>query len=221
MPDVFISNKGEEKASHLSTHNPEKKFFKLPGKVDSSVEKMQYHNHNPFSAFCIYPHKVGFMNQEEDEQVVLIVRRHFLTNVKWILSAIGIMFLPHILKLLDLFSFLPPNYQLVIDLIFYLLALTVVLQGFLSWFFSVNIITNRRVIDVNFDNLIYRRITDAETSHIEDASVIMGSVVRTLFDYSDVNIQTAAETEDIIFEAVPHPDKIAKILSDLRLGDNI
>lgn len=216
MPDVFISPQGDKKED--SPVGVEKKFFELPGPNDS-VEHFPYHNHNPFSSFCVYPHRVGFINQEPDEKIILIIRRHIITNVGWILVAVAISFLPLILKVLPLFSFLPANYQTVINLIFYLLALTVVLQGFLSWFFSVNIITNKRVIDVDFVNLIYRKISDAEISHIEDATTTMGSVVRTLFDFSDVNIQTAAEDKEIEFEAVPHPDKVAKILSELRIRD--
>lgn len=217
MPDVFISDRGKKEDAGKSV---ERKFFELPGPNDS-VEGYPYHNHNPLSAFCVYPHRVEFINQAPNETVVLIVRRHVITNIGWILVAAAIAFLPYILKVLPLFSFLPSSYQMIIDLIFYLLALTVVLQGFLSWFFSVNIVTNKRVIDVDFVNLIYRKISDAELTHIEDATVTMGSVVRTLFDYSDVQIQTAAEIEEIEFEAVPHPDKVAKILSELRIRDRI
>ena len=216
MPDVFISPQGGKKED--AAKSVEKKFFELPGPNDS-VEGFPFHNHNPLSTFCVYPHRVGFINQEPNEKVILIIRRHLITNIGWILVAGAIALLPYILVVVPIFSFLPANYQMVINLIFYLLALTVVLQGFLSWFFSVNIITNKRVIDVDFVNLIYRKISDAEISHIEDATTTMGSVIRTLFDFSDVNIQTAAEDKEIEFEAVPHPDKVAKILSELRIRD--
>jgi hypothetical protein len=43
----------------------------------------------------------------------------------------------------------------------------------------------------------------------------MGGVVRTMFDYGDVFVQTAGEVPRIEFEAVPHPDKVAKILREL------
>jgi hypothetical protein len=217
MPDVFISQKGKSEDAGGSV---ERKFFELPG-PNESVEGYPYHNHNPLSSFCVYPHRVEFINQAPNEKVVLIVRRHPITNIGWVLGAAAIAFLPSVLRVVPLFSFLPTSYQMIINLIFYLLSLTVVLQGFLSWFFSVNILTDKRVIDVDFVNLIYRKISDAEISHIEDATVTMGSVVRTLFDYSDVQIQTAAEIEEIEFQAVPHPDKIAKILSELRIRDRI
>lgn len=203
MPDIFISK-------------PEKaKIFELPG-PDKSVENLPGHNHNPLTSFCYYPHLVDFLDKEPDEKVILLVRRHFITNVPWILLVIALAFSPLVFRVFPLISFLPDRFQSVFVLFWYLLDIAIFFQGFLSWFFSVNIITDKRVIDVEFLNLIYRRITDAEISHIEDVTVAMGSVVRTLFDYGDVTVETAAEFPNIVFESVPHPDRINKILSDLR-----
>ncbi len=199
MPDIFVA---EHKHEHLQEQNHENE---------------KGHNHNPFTSFCYYPHGVGFMNQEPDEEIVLLVRRHLLTNLGWLLLVVLMFLAPTLLATFPILSFLPFNFQQIALLTWYLLALAIGIQGFLSWFFSVNIITNKRIIDVDFENLIYRKVTDAEIGKVEDATVRMGSVVRTLFDYGDVLIQTAAEVPEIEFEAVPHPDRIDRILSDLRL----
>ncbi len=210
MPDIFISEDkvpGKEKKSKLHTK-----------KIETfDPEGMQGHTHNPLAAFCYYPHNVDFINQEPDEKVILLVRRHFITNLGWLALVAVMIVAPSVLSVFPLLDFLPARFQLAAILVWYLLTLAIFIQGFLSWFFSVNIITNKRVIDVDFENLIYRKITDAEIDKIEDATVQMGSVIRTLFDYGDVLIQTAAEIPEIEFEAVPHPDRIDKILSDVRL----
>lgn len=206
MPDIYINPK-EIKKTPLK--------HKTPKHISHEGEKG--HTHNPLAAFCYYPHNVDFINQEPDETVILIVRRHIITNLGWITLVLLMIIAPFILNYLPLLDFLPARFQLAVILIWYLLTLAIFIQGFLSWFFSVNIITTKRVIDVDFVNLIYRKITDAEIDKIEDATVKMGSVIRTLFDYGDVEIQTAAEIPEILFEAVPHPDRIDKILSDLRM----
>lgn len=208
MPDVFVADKPNKKKlvhSHSHTHafDPEG----MPG-----------HTHNPLAAFCYYPHKVAFLNKQADEEVILIVRRHIITNLGWIALVVAMIFAPALLTIFPLLSFLPAQFQLAAILVWYLLTLAIFIEGFLSWFFSVNIITNKRVIDVDFVNLIYRRITDAEIDKIEDVTVAMGSVIRTLFDYGDVLIQTAGEVPEVEFEAVPHPDKVDKILSELRVN---
>ncbi len=215
MPDIYIN------PEDAKTH-PTKKT-KVAAKSmgfninPSNTESLVGHTHNPLSAYCYFPHNVNFATKEPDEKIILVVRRHIITNVGWIVLVILMIFAPLILQFLPLLSFLPLKFQVVSLLFWYLLTTAIAIQGFLSWFFSVNIVTNMRVIDVDFENLIYRKITDAQIGNIEDATVKMGSVIRTLLDFGDVSIQTAAEVPEITFYAVPHPDRIDKLLSDLRL----
>ncbi|HEX6977124.1 MAG TPA: hypothetical protein VF185_02065 [Patescibacteria group bacterium] len=225
MPDVFISKKPKKKSSaptvaepkvSLKTNGPESIVPPDPSHPDH-LEDLKGHTHNPFAAFSFYPHGVSFSEQEPDEKVILLVRRHPITNIPWILLVIVMAFAPLVLSSFPLLDFLPFRFQEVAILGWYLLDLVIFIQGFLTWFFTVNIITTKRVVDVDFENLIYRKITDAEITHIEDATVQMGSVIRTLFDYGDLIIQTAAEIPEVTFDAVPHPDRIGRILSELRM----
>lgn len=220
MPDIYINPEDKTKktpAPSAASHKAVKKNKSTGFKVPDNVENLPGHNHNPLSAYCYYPHHVNFINEEPDEVIVLLVRRHVITNVGWILLVILMIFAPIVLNYFPLLNFLPGRFQTVALLFWYLLTTAIAIQGFLTWFFSVNIITNKRVIDVDFENLIYRKITDAEIAHIEDATVQMGSVIRTIFDFGDIIIQTAAEIPEVTFDAVPHPDRIDKILSDLRM----
>ncbi|HWA52316.1 MAG TPA: PH domain-containing protein [Patescibacteria group bacterium] len=212
MPDVFVNAPDTDPVVNPSSGETQK-FNINP----SNVEDLPNHTHNPLSAYCYFPHGVGFINKEPDEKIILLVRRHVITNLGWITLVIIMLVAPAILNYFPLLGFLPLKFQTLAVLFWYLLTLAIAIQGFLSWFFTVNIVTNLRVIDIDFDNLIYRKVTDAKLDHIEDATVKMGSVIRTLFDYGDVLIQTAAEVPEVEFWAVPHPDKIDKLLSDLRL----
>jgi hypothetical protein len=209
MPDVYIN---PEDAPKAKPKNPQ--GFNIN---PDNIEILPNHTHNPLSAYSYFPHNVGFITKEPEEKIILLVRRHVITNFGWILLVILMSLAPYILNFFPLLEFLPTKFQIISILFWYLLVTAIAIQGFLSWFFSVNIITNKRVIDVDFENLIYRKITDAKIENIEDATVKMGSVIRTLLDFGDVSIQTAAEVPEITFWAVPHPDKIDKLLSDLRL----
>jgi hypothetical protein len=40
--------------------------------------------------------------------------------------------------------------------------------------------------------------------------------VGTIFNYGSVLIQTASETQELAFERVPDPEKVADVLDDLR-----
>ena len=70
-------------------------------------------------------------------------------------------------------------------------------------------------------HLVYREITDANIDQIQDVTVEVGSAIRTTFNYGDIIIQTAAQIPKIEFEAVPQPDRVAKILRDLRIEEEV
>lgn len=186
-----------------------------------SYHTLPGHTHNPLAPYCYYPDKVTFVNKEPEEKVVLLLRKHPITNLGWI-SIASIMFIsPAFLTVFSFFDALPAPFKLVLTLIWYLITLAYVLEQFLSWFFQVNFITDERVIDVNFVTLMYREMSDANIEDIQEVTVEMGGAIRTFFNYGNVLIQTAAEQQYIDFEAVPNPDKVAQILRELRMEEEV
>lgn len=174
------------------------------------------HSHNPFSAFYYWPDKVWFETQEHEEKVVLLLRKHIITNVPWILLAGLFALAPFILQYFPLLSFLPAKFQFVSIIFWYLIVMAFILEQILSWFFNVYIITDERIIDVDFYNLIYKEISDAKIDKIQDVTYTMGGVVRTFFNYGDILIQTAGTVPNFEFLAVPNPAEVSRILQELR-----
>jgi len=213
MPDIFVSGKSEKPKKQ-----PKKKVSKRP--VGSfSKHKLEGHSHNPLSAFGYFPDNVDFETREKKEKIVLLLRRHPITNLTWILTG-GLMVLaPILLSFFPLLSFLPTNFQLVAILGWYLVSIAFILEGFLTWFFNVNIVTDERIIDIDFHNLIYKEVSDAKIDKIQDVTYKMGGVVRTIFDYGDVYVQTAAEIPAFEFLAVPKPARVARVLQDLIIEE--
>lgn len=199
MPDIYISDDPEQEAP--KTTDP----HHVPG-----------HSHNPFSAFFHFPDRVKFETQEKGEKVVLMLRKHAITNVPWILIAVLLALAPNVLAFFPLLDFLPLRFQIVALIFWYLIVTAFVLESFLTWFFNVYIVTDERVVDIDFNNLIYREVTDAKLDKIQDVTYTMGGVVRTVFNYGDVLIQTAGTVPSIEFEAVPNPAEVARILQELR-----
>src|SRR4030042_5933241 len=152
---------------------------------------------------------------DSEEKVVLILRRHPLANVKAVAIAFGMVIFPSFASILPIFENIPSNFSFLLIMSWYMVTLAYILENFLNWFFSVNIVTDERIFDVDFYNLIYRKITDANIDQIQDVTVQIGGGLRTMFNYGDVIIQTASEIPEIEFEAVPIPDQVAKILRGL------
>jgi hypothetical protein len=234
MPDIFVNgsdnfndrapeNVQEDAIPH--THSaPSPEHIKVTNAQKHAERKANRHDlpghtHNVLASFFYYPDKVDFVNKDPQEVVILLVRRHPLTNVPWIAMTFVMIILPAFLTIMPFFEGIPGDFQLVLTIIWYMITVAFILEKFLAWFFNVNIVTDERIIDVDFVNLVYREITDADIEQIQDVTVEMGGTIRTLFNYGDLLIQTASEMPKTRFEAIPHPDQVAKILRELRVEE--
>ncbi len=209
MPDIFVSPDDQ-----IHTSSPPPLPSKVP-KTEAQKKMIGGHTHNKFSAFSLYPEDVDFETREDEEKIILLLRQHPITNVKWILIALLMLMVPGVIGTFGFFASLPSGFDLVITLSWYLLTMIYALESFMNWYFNVYFVTTLRVIDVDFYNLIYKQVSDANLNKIQDVTYNMGGVARTIFNYGDVFIQTAAEVQEFEFLAVPNPDKVAKIIQDL------
>ncbi len=201
MPDVFVSSK----------HNNQNSKKRIKGFSESERRGL-------FSAFNPYPQNINFETRESDEKIVLMLRQHPILNVKWIFIGIILFLLPFFIGKTGILDLLPKGYPLVVVMTWYLVSFAYVIEGFFKWYFNVFFITTRRVIDVDFFNLIDRRVSDAEIEKIQDVTYSTGGAIGTTLNYGDVLIQTASEIQQISFEKVPNPEKVADILDDLRIA---
>jgi len=92
-------------------------------------------------------------------------------------------------------------------------------ETFLTWFFYVFIITDERIIDVDFLSLIYKKVTVAKIDNIEDVSATIGGAIRSIFNFGTVEVQTAGSDAKISFEDVPQPSKVKQLLNELILEE--
>jgi len=209
MPDVYTA--------------PQKKKMKNKKKEHNELRKQDFpgHTNNPLAAYSYIPDKVNFIAADSEEKVVLLLRKHPITNIPWIITAMLMLIAPLLLDSLPLFDAIPLNIRLIASLFWYLITSAFVLEEFLSWFFNVYIVTDERVFDVDFVNLIYREITDANIDQIQDVTSRVGGVIPTVFNYGDVVIQTAAEIPQIEFLSVPRPGTVAQVLRELRVQEEV
>lgn len=212
MPDIFVNQK--EQPTEPKKHGLGPKYETVVDRL--SKEKRRGH---AFSAFCLLPGKVRFETQETHEKIVLLLRQHWFTQLKWVITAIVMVFVPLALARIPLLDFLSDKGQLMAIIIWYLLVVAFVYEQFISWYFHVFIITDERVIDVNFYNLLYKEVSEAKIDNIEDVTYRQGGVIRALLNFGDVNMQTAGEKREFMIEDVPLPSRVVKILNELKLEE--
>lgn len=172
-----------------------------------------------FSGFSSFPKSVKFETQESKEEIILLLRRHFVTNIPWILVVVFMVIAPLIFPISTLLSFLPISFQVMTVVVWYLGITAILLEKFLSWYFNVYIVTDERIVDVDFYSLIYKRISETKIDKIEDVTYSQGGFVQSMFNYGTVNIQTAGEVTEFEFEFVPYPAKVAKVINQLVIQE--
>ena len=165
-------------------------------------------------AYCVYPGG-QFITQQEDEEIVLLLRSHPITNVGWLLVTLMMILLPGVLLSTGMFSAVPGKFIWVGQLVWYVMTFAYAFEKFLFWYYSVFIVSNERLIDIDFTNVLWREVTYANLNHIEEPKMVSGGFIRSLLHYGDVNVTTASEDPTVEALGVPYPDRVVDIISRL------
>ena len=215
MPDIFNASK-----DHVTS--PAKKRLPPLEAVNnySQVMKGEKPSRNPFDAFAPKPLMVySFDSQLDGENVLLLLRKHPITQVTKVLTLILLLLVPFFFGQISFFFLLAKNFQTAILLLWYLIVVGYFLESFLTWFYNVYIITDERIIDIDFLSLIYRNVSAAKLDKIEDITTVSSGAIQSIFDYGTVQIQTAAENTEFEFEDVPHPTKVTQFLNEMLVEE--
>ena len=174
-----------------------------------------------FDSFLQKPKNVRFESQERKENLYFLLRRHPITNLGWMLFSILLIVFPLASMIyftnaeIDTFKYLPSQYQLVLVILWYMLTMLYTFESFLIWYFNVYIITNKRVIDVDFRGFWGKRISEASLANIEDVTYETSKFFHIVFDYGSIFVQTAAEKTEFEFHSIPKPWLVHDKLTDL------
>src|SRR4051812_23064610 len=126
-----------------------------------------------FPAFFDHPQNIHFAEQEDNETIELFLRRHFITNVPWILVSLILTILPFLVIFADVMLNLglttnfPPRISTGLIIIWYMLITAYVIENFLFWYFNIYIVTNVNVVDINYNSLLSRSVIEIELKDIE------------------------------------------------------
>lgn len=172
-----------------------------------------------FSSFCYYPTGVKFQDQEPGERVILLIRKHFITNFPWIFGLFILGILPPALFIIGPLFFPPIIFSfgilLISTLFYYLILFTFTVVYFTLWYFNVGLVTNKRIIDVDVHNILVRVLSEARLNAVQDVTVTQIGGIRSFFNYGDVDVQTEALKQNIEFYQVPKPNTIRTIIGNL------
>ncbi|MEK9201070.1 MAG: hypothetical protein AAB909_03815 [Patescibacteria group bacterium] len=215
MPEVYVAQDGKVVPPVVSTPVSQSGAKHHKTVVDEVLGRVgEKGGRECMGAYCVRPGK-KFVNQQGDEEIVLLLRAHPITNLTWILMVLGMLVLPEVLSMTGIFAPVPFEYVWVGKMVWYLVTMGITLERFLKWYYSVLVITNERIVDIDFHNLLYRHVSYANLNHIEQPTAITGGFFRHMFDFGDLHVETAAEHQVVEGLAVPFPDRAIRIISEL------
>lgn len=181
-----------------------------------------HHTSNPIAAYSELPNAC-YRDQEPGEEVKVLLRQHPVINLRWVIPFLLGILAPVILNALNPASWpglesltnIPQATLFLALLLWYTFLIGYALQSFLSWYYNVYLITDRRVVDVDFLGLLNYASTEAELRQIQDVEHDQSGLWQMLFNYGNVKIQTAGVRQNLKFEKVPKAHRVADIITDL------
>lgn len=171
------------------------------------------------TSFSAFPQQTRFNGQDAGETIILIVRRHpavFINRYVMIFVLLFAGFVASsVLGSLGITGGQKFAFSTGAFIFFVLLALTLAVDTFIRWYYSVNIITDQRVVDVNFVNILKHDYAEAQLERIEDVKHTVSGFLGSVLDYGTVRVQTAGSSPEFAFEDVPRPRDVQDTLLDL------
>lgn len=173
-----------------------------------------------FNSYVQNPINCSFEGQDPNEKILLLLRAHPITNIPWITLAIIVFIIPLFASKIATFfgfnlNFSPQTYLIIFLIINYLLVLIIAYEGFLYWYFNATLITNEKIVDIDFEHLLYKGVDLAPLSKIEEADSTTTGIFGTIFNFGNVSIQTAGAKVAIEMKKIPKPAHVADLILDL------
>ncbi len=177
------------------------------------MENNRTQSHRFLHSFCLNP-SVCFETQLQNEQVLLVLRAHPFTQLPWMFYSIVMLILLFIINIV-VSSFFSWRQILFMDSMALVFIVSYVWLNFLNWFFNVGVVTNIRIVDIDFTNAIYKEVTEAHLDKIEEITSKSGGFFASFFDFGNVYVETAGEAPNIEFINIPKPADVVTIIDGL------
>lgn len=181
---------------------------------------------NSWHSLQIKP-RATFAGQNKGEVIFLLVRRHWITNVNWIIRNIFYCFIPLIIfYIVDIFrfdiSFFSWRIYTLAAVAFYSLVISNLVRDFFDWYFDVYIVTNERIVEYQFKPFANYSVEEVFIESVESVKQKTPGVIASVFNYGNVTVSTEAKDKDIAILYISNPTKVRDIISDLvRISRNL
>lgn len=163
----------------------------------------------------------SFPGQEDDEPVFIFVRPYWVSFIPTALAFLFLMFFAVASQILiatgGLVALDAPTAQAIVYIfgIFQLVVILVFLVAALDFYFDIVIVTDRRMVDIDQEQLFFRRISQLNLEDVEDVTSVVKGFFPSIFDYGSLEVQTAGEARNFEIPNIKNTHEIEAIIADL------
>ncbi len=163
-----------------------------------------------------------FKDKKKDEDIFLVLRRHWLTFIFQfmpIIGAVSLLVIIHVVLAETMPEVLEGDGKNILFFIESLAGMFLWIIVFVFWidyYFDVWIITSRRIIDIEQLGLFKRNVSELEHSKVQDVTTEIHGILPTLLKYGFIYVQTAGKKTRFIFKQVPNPTLIRQVIVKLQ-----
>lgn len=169
-----------------------------------------------------------FEGKRPEEEVEIFLYSHWiipaLKSVFYFLLAL-VPLIPMIVFSRDIIAYDVVGLCLFVLFAYYMIIWSLYFYEIMLYLLDTWIVTNERILDINQKNFFYRTVAELELSKVQDISVKTSGLIQTIFDFGDLEIQSAGATNKFRFSQVGHPnmikDKIMKLVMQAKKNENI
>lgn len=158
-----------------------------------------------------------FEDQFDDEEVLYVFRKHPVVMRKGlIVSSFAVLIGPVYTLAM---TYIQPNNPPTLNFFFlsiigsFVLAAVLFIPSWMSWHFSVFIVTNQRLIQITQQGFFSRSVVDMALRQIQMVNYEVAGLSETLLGFGTIMMQTLVG--DLIIHDVHHPAKTQKKLLEI------
>ena len=168
-------------------------------------------------ALQVFPAGKVYENMEADEQVILLIRRHWITRVSQVLF-VGMLALAPIIALVGLawleWRVQKISYAVVFSWFWYVYVFYYALSRFVIWQSDVYILTNERMIDFDANPVSRKQVRDTDLDSIHEVTYASGGgLLKGSLDYGDVVLHSISDVT--VMRNIPMPSKVAMVIGEV------
>ena len=160
----------------------------------------------------------SYLALDSDETIIAIFHRHFINFFPILVSTILIVIASFfgegwLTTHQSQFTFLPVPQLTAVLMVIVLLAIGIAVAAYFIFQQSRIILTNKHLIQITQAGLFGRDLSKFSLDELQDVKGSRKGLFATIFNYGDLLIQTAGESDNFLFRPVGDPLNVAAIIN--------